>query len=261
MSDVLLQSEIAPGIVNLTMNRPAVRNALDATLIDALAAAFAHHGSCATTRVLLLSGAGKAFCAGADLEAMRALGRADAASNRADAARLAALLAAIRASPKPSIACVQGAAYGGGVGLAAACDIALGSESARLALPEVRLGLVPAVISPYVLDAIGPRQARRYFLSGEVLDAARARELGLLHAVVAESALLSSAVALAQEIANGGPVALAAAKTLISEVAGRGPAAQLATRTAGILAELRAGDEAQEGLAAAIERRPPAWSR
>ena len=261
MSDVLLQSEIAPGIVQLTMNRPALRNALDAALIEALAAAFAHHAASAATRVLLLSGAGRAFCAGADLEAMRALGRADAEVNRADAQRLAGLLAAIRACPKPSIACVHGAAYGGGVGLAAACDVALGAEEARLALPEVRLGLVPAVISPYVIDAIGPRQARRYFLSGEVLDAGRACELGLLHAVHPAAALSTAAIALAQELVKGGPAALAAAKGLIAEVAGRGPSALLTARTAAILAELRAGAEAQEGLTAAIERRSPPWSR
>ncbi len=260
MSDVLLQSEVAPGIVQLTMNRPDVRNALDHALIDALAAAFAQHAARAGTRVLLLAGAGEAVCAGADLGSMRDLGRADPELNRADARRLASLLAAIRACPKPSIACVQGAAYGGGVGLAAACDVAFGAEEARLALPEVRLGLVPAVISPYVLDAIGPRQARRYFLSGEVLDARRARELGLLHAVFASSTLMTAAAALAGDIARGGPAALAAAKALIGEVAGRVPAAPLTARTAEILAELRAGDEAQEGLAAAIERRPPAWS-
>ncbi len=260
MSDLLLQSDVAPGIVQLTLNRPAVRNALDAALIDALAAAFAHHAARAATRVLLLAGAGPAFCAGADLGAMRALGRADEDTNRADARRLALLLAAIRACPKPSIACVHGAALGGGVGLAAACDVALGADEARFVLPEVRLGLVPAVISPYVLDAIGPRQARRYFLSGESIDAPRAREIGLLHAVFAPAALMTAAIALAREIARGGPAALGAAKALIDEVGGRVAAPRLAARTADILAELRAGAEAQEGLAAAIERRPPAWN-
>ncbi|HVC02346.1 MAG TPA: enoyl-CoA hydratase-related protein [Steroidobacteraceae bacterium] len=259
MNAVLLESAAAPGIVRLTLNRPQARNALDAALIAALGAAIARHGARDATRVVLLDASGSAFCAGADLAAMRALGRAPPAENLADARRLADLLAAIRACPKPSIACVQGAAFGGGVGLVAACDVAIGAAEARFRMPEVRLGIVPAVISPYLIEAIGARAARGYFLSGEILDAARARELGLLHEVVARDALAPRALAIAGEIAQGGPAALTAAKELVAEAGHRD--ADRAARTAAILAGLRAGAEAQEGLAAAIERRSPAWSR
>ncbi|HUY84677.1 MAG TPA: enoyl-CoA hydratase-related protein [Steroidobacteraceae bacterium] len=261
MAEVLIESEPAPGIVRLTLNRPAMRNALDEALIGALAAAIARHGERAATRVLLLAAAGSAFCAGADLASMRALGRANMAENAADARRLADLLAALHRCPKPSIACVQGAAFGGGIGLVAACDIAIASADARLRMPEVRLGLVPAVISPYLLEAIGPRQARRYALSGETIDAERARQIGLVHEVVAPDALAAAALALAIEVASGGQAALAATKDLLAEVGRLGPGEAAAARTAQILASVRAGTEAQEGLTAAIERRPPAWGR
>ena len=190
---------------------------------------------------------------------MLALGQGSRAASVADAERLAHLLLALRDCPKPSIAVVQGPAFGGGMGLAAACDIAVGSDEARFRLPEVQLGLVPAVISPYVLEAIGVRQARRYFLSGEPIDAARARELGLLHAVVSPGELEAEALRLAREVAHGGPHALAEAKRLIGDVAHHGPGAGLAGVTAEWLATLREGREAQEGVSAALERRPPAW--
>jgi methylglutaconyl-CoA hydratase len=259
MTTTLLESEPAPGLVRLTLNRPAQRNALDGELIDALHGAVVRHAARAASRVLLVDAAGSAFCAGADLHAMLALGRGGRAASVADAERLAHLLLALRDCPKPSIALVQGPAFGGGVGLAAACDIALGSAAARFRLPEVRLGLVPAVISPYVVEAIGLREARRYFLSGEEIDADRARALGLLHEVVAAAELEAAGLALAREVAQGGPHALAEAKRLIADVAHRGPGAGLAGATAEWLATLRAGAEAQEGVAAALERRTPGW--
>ncbi len=259
MTAILLESEPAPGIVRLTLNRPEQRNALDAPLIDALHGAVLQHGARASTRVLVIGATGSAFCAGADLNAMLALGRGTRATSVADAGRLAQLLLALRDCPKPSLAVVQGAAFGGGMGLAAACDVAVGSAEARFRLPEVQLGLVPAVISPYVLEAIGLRQARRYFLSGEQIGAERALELGLLHAVVAGADLEAEALRLAREIALGGPHALAECKRLIAEVAHRGPGAGLAGVTAERLASLREGAEAQEGVAAALERRPPSW--
>lgn len=257
MSSELLESEAAPGIVRLTLNRPQARNALDAALIRALGSAILRHSALEATRVLLLDASGSAFCAGADLGAMRMLGQAPMPENLADARALADMLAALRACPKPSIACVNGAAFGGGLGLVAACDIAIGSPDARFRLPEVRLGLVPAVISPYVIEAIGARAARRYFLSGETIEAPLARELGLLHELAAADALTSAGLALAGEIALGGPCALAAAKDLL----GRFMPAAPGVYTAQLLATLRAGSEAQEGLAAAIERRKPAWNR
>ncbi|HUO79092.1 MAG TPA: enoyl-CoA hydratase-related protein [Steroidobacteraceae bacterium] len=259
MTPNLLETEPAAGIVRLALNRPEQRNALDAALIEALHGAVLRHGARAETRVLLIAAEGPAYCAGADLNAMLALGRHERAANVADAERLANLLLAVRDCPKPSVAVVQGPAFGGGMGLVAACDLALGSSAARFRLPEVQLGLVPAVISPYVLEAIGLRQARRYFLSGEGIGAERAVELGLLHAVVAPPALETEALRLAREIAQGGPHALAECKRLIADVAHRGPGAGLAGATAEWLATLREGREAQEGVGAALERRPPAW--
>ncbi len=259
MSPILIETLAAPGIVRLTLNRTEARNALDEALIAALADAYRRHAALATTRVLLLASAGTAFSAGADLAAMRALGQASEQENRADAARLAALLLLIRDCPKPTVACVQGPAFGGGCGLVAASDVAIASSEARFRLPEVQLGIVPAVISPYVIEAIGLRNARRYFLSGEAIDAARAREIGLVHEIAAPDALEAAALALAKEIQLGGPAAIAAAKKLIAEIGHAGADAARAARTAEILAQLRSGPEAQEGLAAAIERRPPDW--
>jgi methylglutaconyl-CoA hydratase len=259
MDALVTQAEPAVGVIQLTLNRPAQRNALDGELIAALRAAIGAHASAPRSRVLVLSAAGTAFCAGADLNAMLALGRGPIAASVADAEQLAELLLAVRSSPKPVIACVQGPAFGGGVGLVAACDIALAAVEARFRLPEVQLGIVPAVISPYVVEAIGLRNARRYFLSGEAIAAERARELGLVHDVVPATELLSRALVLAAEIAQGGPAALAAAKTLLAEVGHAAPGVALGRRTAEILATLRGSDEAQEGLAAALARRAPAW--
>jgi methylglutaconyl-CoA hydratase len=259
MDPMLIESEPAPGLALLTLNRPAQRNALDAALIAELRSAIARHAAARATRVLLIAAAGSTFCAGVDLNLMLAIGRGPAAENAADAARLAELLLELRVCPKPSIALVQGPAYGGGVGLACACDVALASVDARFRLPEVQLGLVPAVISPYVLEAIGVRQARRYFLSAEPIDAARALELGLVHEVVAADALASTGVALALAITSGGPAAVAACKRLVAEGAHAAPSPERARQTAQQLAETRAGAEAQEGIAAALERRPPSW--
>ena len=259
MNDLVIQSEPARGVVRLSLNRPAQRNALDAALIAALSAALAEHATLARTRVVLLAAEGSAFCAGADLNAMLALGRGPRSASVADAEQLAQLLLAVRNLPKPVVACVQGPAFGGGVGLVAACDIALATDEARFRLPEVQLGLVPAVISPYVVEALGMRQARRYFLSGEVLTAARAAELGLVHEVVPAVELAARALALAAELANGGAEALAVAKALVAEVGHTPPGVLIGTRTANLLATLRAGAEAQEGLTAALARRAPSW--
>jgi methylglutaconyl-CoA hydratase len=261
MEPLLIESEPAEGIVQLTLNRPAQRNALDAELVATLAAAIARHGQRPPTRVVLLAAAGTAFCAGADLNAMLAFGQGPIDASIADAARLANLLLAIRECPKPTIALVQGAAFGGGVGVVAACDLALASAGASFRLPEVQLGLVPAVIAPFVLEAIGLRQARRYFLSAELITAERARELGLVHEVVAADALPSAALSLAAAVARGGPAALSTCKRLIGEVGHAPPGPGSAAETARLLAELRAGAEAREGIAAALERRTPSWLR
>ncbi len=261
MDATLLESEPLPGIVQLTLNRPAQRNALDGPLIAALHAAIEAHGSRSDTRVIIIRAAGTAFCAGADLRAMLALGQAPLADNLADALQLTSLLLALRRCPKPTVAAVQGPAFGGGVGLATACDIAVGSEEAQFRLPEVRLGIVPAVISPYVIEAIGLRQARRYFLSGESIPAARARELGLLHEVVDSARLGAEALRIASELMAGGPMALANCKSLLDLVGHSAPGAELAATLAERLAHLRASPEAQDGLDAAQQRRVPGWAR
>ncbi len=259
MQDLVLETFPAPGVAQLTLNRPAQRNALDGALIASLTAALHRHAARRETRVLLIAGAGSSFCAGADLTSMLTLGQGPRAASVADAEALAALLGAVRESPQPVIGCVQGPAFGGGVGLVAACDIAIASTEARFRLPEVQLGLVPAVISPYVIEAIGVRQARRYFLSAEPIQASRALELGLVHEVTAPDGLIPAALALAAEVRLGGPEALAAAKALIAEVAAAAPGPALGARTAAILATLRAGAEAQEGIGAALARRTPGW--
>jgi methylglutaconyl-CoA hydratase len=256
---LVLDTELGSGIAELTLNRPEQRNALDAALIAELAAALERRLADPATRVIVLAGSGTSFCAGADLKGMRAIGQGPRAASVADAEALATLLRTVHGAGKPVIARVQGPAFGGGLGLVAACDIAVASTDARFRLPEVQLGVVPAVISPYVIEAIGVRQARRYFLSGEAIAPERAREIGLVHELVAPEALVETTLAVAREVLKGGPGALAAAKTLISEVAGQRPGAALARRTAEILADLRAGAEAQEGLASALERRSPNW--
>lgn len=259
--ELLLETTPAPGIAKLAMNRPERRNALDDALIGALRAAIARHAESPVTRVVVLAATGTAFCAGADLKTMMERGRDEPERNVHDAEHLAALLLAIRDCPKPVVALVQGPAFGGGVGVAAACDVAIAGAEARFRLPEVQLGIVPAVISPYVVEAIGARHARRLFLSGETIDAARARELGLVHEVVGPESLDARGLELAAAIARGGPRALATCKRLIATVAGVRPDAELARRTALLLADLRAGAEAQEGLAAAYEKREPSWRR
>jgi methylglutaconyl-CoA hydratase len=257
--DLLLETAPATGVAQLTLNRPDRRNALDEALIGALRDAIARHADAAASRVLVIAAAGSAFCAGADLRGMVERGRGDPGRNVHDAEQLAALLLAIRDCPKPVVALVQGPAFGGGVGLAACCDVTVAADEARFRLPEVQLGIVPAVISPYVVEAIGARHARRLFLTGETVDAAWARELGLVHEVVAAASLEARGLELATGIAQGGPFALATCKRLVASVAGVRPDAELARRTARLLADLRAGAEAQEGLAAALEKRAPAW--
>ena len=255
----LLTSVSGSGIVTLTLDRPAARNALDAALMTALRNAIREHSTQPATRVIVLRGTGTVFCAGADLRDMARLGQGDVAANEANAWQLAELLLAVRHCPKPTLAVVQGPALGGGVGLVAACDVALGGESAHFTLPEVRLGIVPAIISPYLAEAIGPRQARRYALTAERMDAATACQLGLLHHVVEDTALESEATRVGEALVAGGPQAMTTAKRLFDEVDGEALTEAQGRRLARRLAELRASEEAQEGLAAAAAKRKPEW--
>ena len=250
----------ARGVATLTLDRPAQKNALNAELVGRLADAFGALAADRAVRVVLLKGAGDAFCAGADVNDMRAAGAATQDANEADSRRFAAMLARIEAQPQPTVAVVQGAAYGGAIGLIAACDMAIAAGNARLALSEVRLGLVPAMISPYVLRAIGTRQAHRWFLTGEAMDAATALRIGLVHEVA--DGLDAAAEKLVAALLAGGPKAQAEIKLLLRRVTGRGSALDesMLTDTARWIARIRAGDEAREGLTAFLERRKPDWA-
>jgi methylglutaconyl-CoA hydratase len=211
----------------------------------------------------MLTGAGDVFCAGADIGEMRAAGAAPPAQNEADSRRFATMLERLERQPQPTLALVNGAAFGGAVGLIAACDIALAATSARFALSEVRLGLVPAMISPYVIRAIGTREARRWFLSGEAMDAATALRIGLVHEAVDPGSLAAAADGVLGALLAGAPGAQAEIKRLIRHATGRsdaGDEAMLAD-TARWIARVRAGPEAREGLSSFLERRKPRWTR
>jgi methylglutaconyl-CoA hydratase len=244
-------------VARLILNRPERHNAFDEALIEELTQAIDEAENDPSVRVLVLAANGKSFSAGADLDWMRRMAAYSEEENLADANRLALLLQRLNFIPKPTVAAVQGAALGGGVGLVASCDIAIGTTQAVFGLTEVRIGLIPATIGPYVVQAIGERAARRYFLTGERFDAATARELGLLHEVAED---LEAAVARHVEaLLLGGPEALAATKKLIRRV-GRGPInAAMIEDTAARIARARAGGEAREGIAAFFEKRKPNW--
>ena len=251
------------GVATLLLDRPRERNALGAELIERLIGALAELAEDRTVRIVLLAGEGPAFCAGADIGEMRAAGEAGTARNESDARRFATLLQRLERLPRPTIAVVHGAAFGGALGLIAACDIAVAGASARFALSEVRLGLVPAMISPYVVRAIGARQAQRWFLTGETFDAATACRIGLVHEAVDDGALIATVDRLIDALRAGGPAAQLEAKRLLRHVTGRSDAVDeaLLGRTANWIARLRASDEGAEGLAAFLERRKPGWTR
>ena len=246
-------------VARVTLARPEVRNAFDEVLIQALTGAFLAFTDDVDTRVVVLEGEGPTFCAGADVEWMRRAGSFSKLENEADAERMAGMLRAIDRCPRPVIAVVQGAAIGGGVGLAAAADIAIAAEDAVFSLSEVKLGILPSVISPYVLRAIGARQARRYFLTGERFGAAEARRIGLIHEVAPVGDLPALRDRLVDSLLSSAPDAVGVAKSLIGEVSGRAPDEALPT-TVRTIAERRASAEAKEGLTAFLEKRAPAWA-
>lgn len=248
------------GVARITLNRPDKRNALDRRTIDELTAALEQCGADAAVRVVQISGAGKVFCAGADLEEMRAQAHAPQAENLAHAESLSRLLGVLDALPKPTLARVNGDGYGGALGLIGACDLVVVVETARFAFTEVRLGIIPAVISPFVLGKMGESAALRYFLSADPLGAAELKRLGLAHEVVEESRLDAVCCELIASLLKGAPGAQAAAKGLIRDVLrsahGR---AQLSLDMAARLAHLRVQAEAQEGFAAFFAKRKPSW--
>lgn len=249
------------GVRRITLNRPQVHNAFDDGLIAELTAALEHAGEDGGVRAVVLTGEGASFSAGADLNWMRSMVGASEAENREDSLRLATLMRTLQYLPKPTIARVNGAAYGGGVGLVACCDIAIGVDTARFGLTEVKLGLVPAVISPYVIHAIGLRQARRLFVTGELFDATTALQIGLLHQCVPVEQLDDAVNATLGLLAKAGPVAQAEAKQLALRIAGadENSAAQIDRENAALIARLRVSAEGQEGLGAFLGKRAASW--
>lgn len=247
------------GVATIWMNRPDVHNAFDAQLIADLTAACRALDADGTVRVVVLAGRGKSFSAGADLNWMKAAGEASEAENFADALKLAGMLRTLAEMSKPTIARVHGAALGGGMGLASACDICIAGERAVFATSEVRFGIIPSAISPYVIRAIGERQAFRYFQTAERIGAARAAELGLAHEVVAGDELDARVGEVVAALLQGGPKSQAAAKALIRAVAGRPLGDAVVEDTARRIAGLRATPEAKEGLDAFLSKRPAAW--
>lgn len=246
-------------VARITLNNPDKRNAFDDSIIASLTEAFAQAGNDDAVRVVVLQAAGKHFSAGADLNWMRAMGKLDAQQNRDDALKLARLMQSIDQCPKPVIARVQGAAFGGALGLICAADMAVAADNARFCLSEVKLGIVPAVISPYVVRAMGARQANRYFMTAEVIPAERAVALGIAHEVVPESELDDSVDSLINALLTAAPQAQIEARNLIARVS-HGPIDQaMLDDTADLIARLRTGEEGQEGLSAFLEKRTPNW--
>ena len=250
MSEALFRVERrAGGVVWLTLDRPEIHNAFDDRLIAGLTKELKALGDDEDVRVLVLTGAGRSFSAGADLNWMRRTASYGEAENLADARALAGLMQTLNELPKPTVARVNGAALGGGTGLVACCDIVVASAQAVFGTTEVRLGLIPSVIGPYVLAAIGARRARRLMLTGERISAAEAVRIGLDGAIER----------VVGELLKSGPAALGAAKRLIRDLDGRPIDAALIDETAQRIARLRATSEAREGLGAFLEKRPPAW--
>lgn len=245
------------GIATVTLARPDVRNAFNEVLIDDLRRAFTSFP--ADVRVVILTGEGPIFCAGADVQWMKQSKDRTEKENAEDARAMAMMFRAIDECPKPVVARVRGAALGGGSGLVACCDIVVAAEGTQFGFTEVRLGIVPANISTFVLPKIGARAARRYFLTGERFDAARAREIGLVHEVVADSALDATVDGLAGEILKCGPNAVAIAKEIVREGLAR-PRDEAIEYTIRTIARVRVSPEGQEGLAAFLDKRKPSWS-
>ena len=251
---------IEGGIARLTLNRPEVHNAFNAETISELREALASLAADDAVRILVLRGEGKHFCAGGDLNWMKSQKEASLEENLADSGRLADLLDELNSFPKPTIAEVQGAAFGGALGLISCCDMVVASDDARFCLSEVKLGLSPATISPYVIAAMGARQARRYFLTAELINAEKAYEIGLIHQIVSRETLSDVTAGWIKNLLNNGPQAIAATKQLIRDVSNKPVDDELKNVTSELIARLRVGDEGQEGLTAFFEKRKAAYS-
>ncbi len=254
-----LQLTVQAGVATLLLNRPEVRNAFNDDVIAEFTQAFGELGGREDVRCVVLAAAGQAFCAGADLNWMRRMADYTHAENLADAAQLAEMLRVIYECPKPTIARIQGDVYAGGVGLVAVCDVAVSVDAANFCLSEVRLGLIPATISPYVIRAMGARAAHRYFLTAERFDAQEAQRIGFVHSVVAADALDARVAEITQALVNASPAAVKACKQLLQDVAGREISAGLIHRTVQGIADIRASEEGREGVQSFLQKRKPSW--
>lgn len=258
--DILHLDTTRDGVAVVTLNRPDIHNAMSGPLVEALDDTFETLRGADGVRVVLLEAAGKSFSAGADLNAMKAAAHFDPKQNEEDALIFAHMLKKLKELPQATIAVVQGPAVGGGLGLVAACDMAIASKDAWFSLSEVKLGIIPAMISPYVVEAIGPRNARRYFLTGERISAEEAYRTGLIHALADDRQGLS---ALSEQLVTAlfqtAPGAVHAAKELIDLVAFKDIDNHLVHETAKLIAERRASDEGKEGISAFLEKRKPSW--
>ena len=250
----------AAGVAQVTMSRPAVFNAFDEAMIVELDAAFTQLAEDAAVRVIVLAGEGRHFSAGADLQWMQRASTASRDWNLADARRFAAMLARIESCPKPTVARVQGAALGGGVGLACACDMAIAADSASFAVSEARFGILPAVIGPYLVNALGRRQARRLALTTTRIQAAEALAIGLVQQVVAAEALDAAVDATAADLLAGGPQAQREIKQLFAQLAVAPITPEVRELTAQTISRVRGSDEAREGFNAFLGKRPPNWT-
>jgi len=254
-----LQLSLDGPVARIWLDRPELRNAFDEVVISELRDAFAEANAASQVRVIILGANGPAFCAGANLNWMRRAADFTHEENLEDANGLATMLRAIHESPKPVIARVQGDVYAGGMGLVAACDVAVSADSAWYCLSEVRIGLIPATISPYVLRAMGTRAAQRYFLTAERFTAAEAHRIGLVHEVVAADALDAKVAELVKAFTSASPAAVRACKKLIADVAGREIDDALVATTVRGIADIRASDEGREGVQAFLQKRRPSW--
>lgn len=259
MSNAILTDTDEDGVTTITLNRPKIHNAFDDGLIQTLTQELQRLEQDLDTRFVVLAANGDSFSAGADLNWMQRMAEYSEQENLEDARLLAELMRCLHDFKKPTLAKVQGAAFGGGVGLVACCDIALASEKASFCLSEVKLGLIPAVVSPYVVKAIGERQARRYFITAERFDAREAQRIGLVHRVVSADSLDDWTKKMVKTLAANGPNAMSACKDLIRRVC-RGPIdAEMIEDTAHRISAIRVSDEGQEGLDAFLHKRKPDW--
>jgi len=254
-----LDVTISGAVATVTLNRPRVHNAFNETAIKELEHSFRMFGDRDEVRLIVLTGAGTTFCAGADLGWMKRMAEIPYEENSADAFRLANMLRTIYHCPKPVIARIQGDAYGGGVGLIAAADIAIASSTACFAFSEVKVGLMPAVISPFVIQAVGSRAARRYFVTGERFTAQEAHRIGLVHEVVTPDVLDAKLSSIVGQITQNGPLAVVQSKRLVQDIDLLSE--KLAVDTAERIARMRGSEEAREGVQAFLEKRRPSWAK